>query len=175
MGEDARARRLYLPLEWLDEVGMTPEGFFAAPKDTPEVRRMVKRLLSEARRLYIRSEAGIGALPLSSRSGIFAARYIYAGIGQSVKRNGYDSITQRGHTSKAQKLGWLMRSGARAAGTVITPRSPVIYAAPLPEVRFLVEAAAGGLGGVPHGRAAALLDVLAGLKTQSNTSGIAAE
>lgn len=175
VGEDARARRLYLPLEWLDEVGMTPEGFFAAPKDTPEVRRMVKRLLSEARRLYIRSEAGIGALPLSSRSGIFAARYIYAGIGQSVKRNGYDSITQRGHTSKAQKLGWLMRSGARAAGTVITPRSPVIYAAPLPEVRFLVEAAAGGLGGVPHGRAAALLDVLAGLKTQSNTSGIAAE
>ena len=166
VGEDARERRLYLPLEWLDAVGMTPDAFFAAPADTPEVRAMVKRLLSEARRLYIRSEAGIGALPLGARSGIFAARYIYAGIGQAVARNGYDSITRRGHTSKAQKVGWLARSGARAAASVVTPRSPVIYAAPLPEVAFLVEAASGRVGGVPHGRTAALLDVLAGLEAR---------
>ena len=171
VGEDARERRLYLPLDWLDEAGMSADRFFAAPEDSPEVRRMVKRLLSEARRLYIRSEAGIGALPLGARSGIFAARYIYAGIGKAVARNGYDSITQRARTSKVQKLGWLAKSGARAAGSVIVPRSPVIYAAALPEVQFLVDAAAGQRP--DKGRTAALLDVLAGLEAREHAPGVA--
>jgi phytoene synthase len=133
VGEDARAGRIYLPLDWLADEGMTVEGFFDAPQATPEVRRMVKRLLSEARRLYIRSESGIGALPLRARTGIFAARYIYDGIGGALRRNNHDSINFRARTTKAQKIKLIGMASLRAAGSIVVPRSPVIYAKPLME------------------------------------------
>lgn len=175
VGEDARAGRLYLPLDWIEEAGLTPAQFMAQAAATGDTQRMVQRLLAEARRLYIRSEAGISALPLEARTGIFAARYVYAGIGSEVKRNGFDSVTMRAHTSKWQKLGWVMRSGLRAAGTVVMPQSPVIYAAPLPEVQFLVDAAASGQSGASQGRTAALLHVLAELDGPPKASQMAAE
>jgi len=175
VGEDARAGRLYLPLDWIQEAGLTPEQFLGQGTATARTQRMVRRLLAEARRLYIRSEAGISALPVKARSGIFAARYVYAGIGTQVRRNGYDSVTRRAHTSKAQKLGWVMQASLRAAGTVVMPQSPVIYAAPLPEVAFLVDAAKSGLTGASQGRTAALLDVLRDLDARTGSSQMAAE
>ena len=167
VGEDARAGRLYLPVDWVRDAGFTPESFLAQDHATPETRRMVRRLLAEARRLYIRSEAGIGALPLSARSGIFAARFVYAGIGGEVRRNGYDSVTRRAHTSKAQKIGWLAQAAMRAAATVAMPQSPVIFARALPEVSFLVTAAADGHAVAGQGRTAALLGVLADLEARN--------
>ena len=174
VGEDARAGRIYLPMDWMDEAGIDVQAFLADPKATPEIRRMVRKLLAEAHRLYIRSEAGIAALPVSARSGIFAARHIYAGIGSAVKRNGNDSITMRARTTKPQKLGLIGLSALRAASTVVLPKSPVIYAKPLAEVRFLVEAAARA---APRqkGRAETLIAVLAQLKAQEDAASTAAE
>lgn len=178
VGEDARMGRIYLPLDWLDEAGLDPKTFVDTPQASPEVKRMVRMLLAEARRLYIRSESGIAALPASARTGIFAARYIYAGIGGAIGRNGHDSVTLRGRTTKAQKVGLIGKASLRAAATLALPRSPVIFAKPLPEVRFLVEAAADSsatAASKPQTRAAALLDVLAELKAQETSRGIAAE
>lgn len=141
VGEDAREGRLYLPTDWLAEAGTTPEAFLADPRPDTAVRSMVRRLLREAEDLYARSEAGIGVLPLSCRPGIFAARYIYGGIGGEVRRGGHDPISARAHTTATQKLGWLMLSVLRSGGTALMPRSPVIHARPLPETAFLVEAA----------------------------------
>ncbi len=81
VGEDAREGRLYLPLSWMREAGIDPDAFLSRPEYSPDLAALVARLLREADGLYERSEAGIGALPLSCRPGIFAARYIYAGIG----------------------------------------------------------------------------------------------
>ena len=85
----------------------------------------------------------------------------------------------RGRTNKAQKIGWLLKAGLRAGGTVVSPRSPVIYASALPEVQFLVDAASDHLGTKPQGRTAALLDVLANLDRQvdetPNSADFAAE
>lgn len=142
VGEDARAGRLYLPTEWMREEDIDPDAFLADPKASPAIRRITRRLLAEARRLYQRSEAGIAALPLSSRPGIFAARHCYDAIGRQVARNGFDSISQRAHTSKSQKIGLLSLSVARAAIVTIMPKSAVLHAKPLPETAFLVEAAA---------------------------------
>ncbi|MEQ6250736.1 15-cis-phytoene synthase [Sulfitobacter sp. HNIBRBA3233] len=142
VGEDAAAGRIYLPTDWLAEAGVDVGDFLAAPEATPQLRRMVRRLLAEAQRLYIRSEAGVAALPPSARAGIFAARYIYAGIGTAVRRNGCDSVTRRARTGRATKLVLLGKAGLRAGATLTLPRSPVIYARPLPEVAFLVDAAA---------------------------------
>ncbi len=169
VGEDARARRIYLPLDWLEEAGVVPQAFFADPVPTDAVRAMVRRLLVEADRLYLRAEAGIAALPLKARTGILAARHIYAGIGREVRRNGFDSVTMRAHTSRGQKLGWVAQSAVQAGIVSIMPRSAVIYAKPLPEVAFLVEAAARRdrrIGAWGEGRAGDVLAVLADLKAR---------
>jgi phytoene synthase len=141
IGEDALEGRVYLPLEWLDEAGLSADRFLENPKPTKAIRQMTRRLVMQANRLYMRSEAGVAALPVASRPGIYAARFIYAGIGGQVQRSGYDSISTRAHTSKAQKLGWLSVSAMRAAMTVVMPKSAVLYARSLPETQFLVHAA----------------------------------
>lgn len=142
VGEDAREGRLYLPTDWLAGAGVDLAELLRDPRPTPELASVLRRLLREAGQLYHRSEAGIAALPLTARPGIFAARFIYAGIGGSVARNGYDSVPRRARTSGGQKLGWLMLSSLRAGLTVALPRSAVIHARALPETEFLVRAAA---------------------------------
>ena len=164
VGEDARMGRIYLPLDWLAEAGIDPANFVHTPLPTDDVRRMVKRLLAEADRLYRRSEAGINVLPLQARTGIWAARLIYAGIGAQLRRQGHDSISMRARTSSRQKLGWVMQAGLRTAGSLVTPKSPVIYAKPLSEVAFLVDAASRGRNA--PSRSSTVLDILADLKAR---------
>ena len=89
VGEDARAGRLYLPTDWLEEAGIDSAEFLANPRATPEIRAMVRRLLAEADRLYHRSEAGVKGLPIAARPGIFAARHCYDAIGRKLARGGY--------------------------------------------------------------------------------------
>ncbi|MEL6960298.1 MAG: phytoene/squalene synthase family protein, partial [Pseudomonadota bacterium] len=172
IGEDARAGRIYLPLDWFAEFDLAPEEFLSNPRPTPEIRRMASRLLAEAHRLYLRSEAGVPALPRNARMGIYAARFIYAGIGSEVRRAGYDSVTRRAKTSKTQKLGWMGQAILRSGLSLMTPRSPVLHGKPLPEVSFLVDAAAREIR--DQGRTAALLDVLAQLAQQERQAGQAA-
>ncbi len=142
VGEDARAGRLYLPLDWLREGGLAPEAFLADPQPTPLIRKSVARLLVEADRLYQRAQAGVPALPRACRPGIYAARFIYDGIGAEVRRAGFDSITQRARTTRSQKMGWLALSMIRSGVSLAMPRPAVLHAAPAREVAFLVSAAA---------------------------------
>ena len=173
VGEDARAGRVYLPTTWFEEFDVDLEDFLTNPHPTREVRRMVKRLLAEAHRLYLRSEPGVRLLPLSARPGIFAARHIYDAIGSAVRRAEFDSVTRRARSTGAQKIGLIGFSVLQTGLGLITPRSPVLYAKPLPEVAFLVEAAA-------HPRPEAgwserVLDVLAELEAKKRAPVTAAE
>jgi phytoene synthase len=164
VGEDARAGRLYLPLDWMEQAGIAPKTFLADPLPTPEIRRMTARLIAEAERLYRRSEAGIARLPPAARTGIWAARLIYAGIGTRVRRAGCDSVSHRAHTSSLQKSFWMAQAALRAAGSTLMPEPAVIYAPPLPETAYLV-AAAGRAS--PRGkRTQTLLAILADLKSR---------
>jgi phytoene synthase len=137
VGEDARAGRLYLPLDWLDAAGIEPEAWRAAPAFTPALGSVLQRLQRVAAELYERSECGIVALPPACRPGIFAARYLYAGIGDEVARRGWNSVDGRAVLSASWKIRLLMQalySAAQKRKTVVAP--------PLEETRFLVEAAA---------------------------------
>lgn len=182
VGEDARMGRIYLPLDWLNEAGVDQDAFLQNPQATPEIKQMVKTMLADARALYVKSEAGISALPASARTGIFAARYIYSAIGSAVARNGYDSITYRGRSSKAQKVALIGKSALRAGGSMVLPTSPILFARPLDEVRFLVDAVATNRPRASDwgtGRAGSFLSVMAELKARetgiSDSSGVAAE
>jgi len=169
VGEDARAHRIYLPRDWLAEAGIAEVNFLRDPVPSEPVRGMVRRLLAEAQRLYLRGEAGIPALPLACRPGIYAARHIYAGIGGAIVRAGHDSVSTRARTGTGQKLGWLALAAMRAGASTITPRSAVLYAEPLPETAFLVDAAAGGprpAGPWGEGRAGELVALFAELKAR---------
>lgn len=169
VGEDARMGRIYLPRDWLADAGIDPAQFVRNPLPTDDVRRMVKRLLAEADRLYLRSEAGINVLPFQARTGIWAARLIYAGIGKQVRQQGYDSISRRARTSAMQKLGWVAQSGLRTGVSMIMPKSAVIYANPLDEVAFLVDAASRARPDA--GRSSAVLAMLAELRAREASLG----
>ena len=164
VGEDARAGRLYLPRDWLAEAGVDEAAFLAQPLPLPGIRLATRRLLAQADRLYFRGAAGVAALPLDCRPGIYAAGRIYAGIGGRVRAAGHDSITRRAHTGRARKIGWLMLSAAQAATSAVMPRKALLHAAPVPEVAFLVNAAARARP--EWTRSEALLDVLAQLKAR---------
>ncbi|BAR98335.1 phytoene/squalene synthase family protein [Blastochloris viridis] len=137
VGEDARAGRLYLPLDWMREAGLDPDAFLAEPKFDARLASVVKRLINEADKLYVRSEAGIARLPLSCRPGIWAARLIYAEINREVARRGYDSVSSRAVVSAGAKARLLGRGLAQAPLPGRNETAP-----PLPEVAFLVEAIA---------------------------------
>jgi phytoene synthase len=104
VGEDARAGRVFLPLDWLQEAGIDAPALLHAPEFTPALGSVVRRLLDEADTLYARAEAGIARLPLDCRVGIAAARRIYAAIGTKVAWAGYDSVSQRARVTGTRKL-----------------------------------------------------------------------
>ena len=135
VGEDARNGRIYLPLDWLADVGLDPDRLMAEPVFDDRVGELVSRLLSRAEALYDRSLGGISGLPVSCRPAIHAARLIYREIGRGIAANGYDSISNRAVVSSRRKRELL---GQAVIRTIMSRRSP---AAPPPdEAAFLVEA-----------------------------------
>ena len=88
VGEDARAGRLYLPLEWLRESGIDRDAFVARPVYSDALGSVVQRLLEAADVHYASCESGIAGLPRACRPGIMAARALYAEIGREVERAG---------------------------------------------------------------------------------------
>ena len=135
VGEDARAGRLYLPLRWLREAGIDPDGFLAAPCFTPALGGVVRRLLDNAAIFYWRAAQGVARLPLGCRPGIGAARLLYAEIGCEVARQGYDSVSRRAVVPRRRKL-WLL--GQAVAATAYGPHGAALP--PLDAARHLVRA-----------------------------------
>ncbi|GLS46307.1 phytoene/squalene synthase family protein [Methylobacterium brachythecii] len=133
VGEDARAGRLYLPLDWLAEAGIDPDAFLAAPVASPALRAVVARLLDTAEVLYRRSESGIVGLPVACRPAIRAARLIYAEIGRAIAANGLDSVSQRARVSGSRKAVLLAR--AALPKLALTPSE----ASALTETAYLIE------------------------------------
>ena len=169
VGEDARAGRLYLPLDWLDAARVDVAGFLSDPRPTPEITALTRRLLDQAGRLYARADAGVAALPLACRPGVGAARRIYAAIGDCVAQNGHDSITCRARTTGRQKVALAARAFAGAAAAQLLPWPATLHARPEPEVAFLVNAARKD---APSrvARSEAMLDILAQLAQSDRQS-----
>jgi phytoene synthase len=135
VGEDARNGRLYLPLDWLAEVGIDPDVWLAEPRFGPEIAVVVKRLLAAADVLYVRASAGIGDLPGSCRAGIHAARLLYAEIGREVERRGLDSISQRAVVHWARKA-----TRGMAALVAAARRTPTDCSHTVAQAQYLIDA-----------------------------------
>lgn len=149
VGEDARAGRIYLPLDWMREAGIEPAAFLAAPGFSRAIAGLVARLLATADRHYARAEAGIALLPRDCRPGIRAARVIYAEIGRELERNGLDSVTRRAVVPGWRKAVLLARAAGALAGARAGAGEPPCEAA-----AYLVAAVAAAPRperGIPRG------------------------
>jgi phytoene synthase len=135
IGEDANTGRLYLPRQWLREAGIDPDAWLAQPVFTPSLGTVVRRLLSEADRLYARSGVGIADLPLLCRPGIRAARFLYAEIGQQVERHAFDAVSRRAVVPPLRKAEVLVRS-LTARDRSLGGTAPAVQA----EAQFLIDA-----------------------------------
>jgi phytoene synthase len=141
VGEDARNGRVYLPLEWLRDEGLDVDAWLRNPTYNEAVGAVTKRVLDLAGEIYQRAETGIAKLPVPCRPGIYAARLLYAEIGQEVARNGYDSVSRRAVVPPARKVTLLSRA---VASTPFPGRHCADVA--LDENQFLVAAAADQAG-----------------------------
>lgn len=137
VGEDARAGRVYLPAELLDQNGVDVGEWLENPTFNGGIRATVRTILEVADDLYTRAEWGITQLPVSVRPAMFAARSIYAEIGREIERRQYDSVSQRAVVRGRRKARLL----ATALRKSVVGRSR--DAAPtLAEARFLVDSVA---------------------------------
>lgn len=163
VGEDARAGRLYLPRLWLREAGIEPDAWLANPVFTPELGRVVTRLVRAADALYLRADAGIAALPLACRPGIGAASRLYRAIGHRVRAANGNAIDTRATVSTRAKLGLL----ARATAASLRPGA-AITAPPVPAARHLVMAVAATATPPPPNRVIWLLELFAQLDARQS-------
>ncbi len=131
VGEDARAGRLYLPLEWLDAAGVDAAELLRAPRFSAALGSVVARLLDHARALYERSALGVASLPVDCRPAIHAARLMYAAIGHEVARRGFDSISSRAVVSTRRKLALVARA-LTATALPVAKQEPGVLAAAAP-------------------------------------------
>ena len=135
VGEDARAGRLFLPLDWLRAERIDPDRLVAAPSFTPPVARVIQRLLFEAEMLYNRAAYGIRGLPPGVRPAIRAARPLYREIGRELARSGHDSINRR-----AVVPGWRKKLLLAEAVLAVDCPDDGRGAEALPETQYLVDA-----------------------------------
>jgi len=134
VGEDSRAGRLYLPLDWLREAGIDPDAWAERPAFDARLASVIERLLTAADELYARADSGIAQLPSSCRPGMHAARLLYAEIGHELRRRGLDSVSQRAVVPwqrKARILADAVVAARRTAAAVDVPA--------LDEARYLIE------------------------------------
>jgi phytoene/squalene synthetase len=70
VGEDARAGRIYLPLDWLAEAGVDKDELIARPAHSPALGSVVKRVLDRADACYRRADLGMTLYPYDCRLGV---------------------------------------------------------------------------------------------------------
>lgn len=97
--DDAQLGRCYLPGDWLGSMGRTAT---------------VKRLVDEAERYEASARHGTPKLSFRSAWAVLSAAGIYGDIGRRVRALGDQAWDTRVSTSKAAKLGWVMRAWGEA-------------------------------------------------------------
>ena len=154
VGADAALGRIYLPRQWLQEAGIDAHAWLHAPQFNAALGSVVERLLRQADQLYAQGQTGIATLPPDCRAAILAASLIYAEIGQQLRREGLDSVSQRTVVSTGRKL-VLLASAWTQSRFIHTPAHGL---APLAAIEALVlgcrdhapHAKPGGAGWFPN-------------------------
>lgn len=138
--EDDIAGRCYLPEEWLAEADIPP-GEQMKPHYRGALVGVVQRLGTLQRSYEATGRAGAARLAFRQRWAVLGAAGIYGAIARQVECAGAHAWDHRQATSRAVKLGCLVRGLGHAV------RPPAGPAAPPPLRRRELAAAAGSAGG----------------------------
>ncbi|KAF2642910.1 Lycopene beta-cyclase [Massarina eburnea CBS 473.64] len=95
--------RVYLPLDWLKEAGLTYNDVITNPHG-PDIETLRRRLLSKAFKLYEGARDAIEELPIECRRPIRVAVESYMEIGRVLQREGYVVKAGRATVPKMRRL-----------------------------------------------------------------------
>lgn len=108
VGEDWVRGRVYLPRQLLSDGGVSPDDLGAMADGSMPIsepyRSVVRTLLARADAYYELAWPGIRELPPFFRHPVAAAASAYRGIHREIRRNEYDNLTRRAHTSLTRKV-----------------------------------------------------------------------
>ena len=103
VGEDLDRGRIYLPLDELEEHGVSAEQVRSRTMDD-NWRDALAEQIGRVRMLQARANPGIGMLDPSSQPCIQAASELYCGIVDEVEDNDYDVFTRRAKVPWSRRL-----------------------------------------------------------------------
>ncbi|WP_185984920.1 phytoene/squalene synthase family protein [Aureimonas mangrovi] len=129
--DDARAGRVYVPLQWLREEGLAPADL-TDPAHAGGIARLRERLVIAADEYYFSARVGIDALPRRSAWAIGTAWGVYRTIGVKLVQRGEAAFGERISTRKSEKAAQMLE-GARMAlfrGGGADPRDPDLWTRP---------------------------------------------
>lgn len=133
VGEDARAGRLYLPLDEIAAFGCDPEAVLAG-RPGASFPALMAFQVARARELYARASLGLPSLPPRSRFTTLAASSLYARILNEIERQEYDVFQTRAHLPASRKARALPRLAVAFALASLSPgggqRSSALETAP---------------------------------------------
>jgi 15-cis-phytoene synthase/lycopene beta-cyclase len=109
---DALLHRVYVPLTWLTEEGITFEGVIKNPKGV-RIERLRARLLDRAFELYQQSRGAIAELPVQVRGPMRVAVESYMEIGRVLREGKYLLKADRATVPKSRRIwvAWTALSG----------------------------------------------------------------
>jgi len=122
VAEDHAAGRCYLPGDWLAEAGVAREALLA-PAHRPAVAAMVRRLCALQAGYEASARVGARRLPFRCRWAVLSAAGIYGAIAREAERLGGGALERRIVTSRAAKLGFVLRGLGEAL--MSAPSAPV--------------------------------------------------
>lgn len=100
---DAKIGRVYLPTDWLEDAGLTPEAVIK-DSSSSRVEALRQRLLDSAMRIYDDAKSAIELLPSESRAPMRVAVESYVEIGRVLREGGYELKAGRATVPKARRL-----------------------------------------------------------------------
>jgi 15-cis-phytoene synthase len=113
VAEDAEAGRCYIPAEWLAGRGLSAETMMLR-ENRARLAAIGSMLADLAARHEASARHGTPALSFRSAWAVLAAAGIYGDIAREVKGRGEAAWDRRVITSKAAKLGWVVRAAAQS-------------------------------------------------------------
>lgn len=130
---DDRIGRCYLPVDWMVEMDIPP-GQHMKPPFRSRLTVMARWLAELAEAHEESARLGTPALDFRSAWAVLAAAGIYGGIAREVVARGDHAWDHRAGTSKAAKVGWIVRAFGQALARrrlyPAKPRSPDLWTRP---------------------------------------------
>ncbi|CAG5177858.1 uncharacterized protein ALTATR162_LOCUS8413 [Alternaria atra] len=100
---DAQIGRVYLPLKWLSEVGLSYDEVLKKP-DHAQIESLRKRLLKDAFSLYEKAKDAIERLPVEARGPIRVAVESYMEIGRVLGQDKFKVKAGRATVPKSRRI-----------------------------------------------------------------------